>query len=121
MEFVDSLWEFVLEDSEDEEKADRRRKSEKSKADRQRKSSESSTKNRISIKNNKRDDKSDNRFLDPNYLNLFDSRKQLQDESDVNHDKTWKMGWFDGRDDNDVSNTKQSIKRKRLANLKLNI
>jgi hypothetical protein len=109
MEFVDSLWEFVLEDSEDEEKADRRRKSEKSKADRQRKSSESSTKNRISIKNNKRDDKSDNRFLDPNYLNLFDSRKQLQDESDVNHDKTWKMGWFDGRDDNDVvSNTKQS-------------
>jgi hypothetical protein len=108
MEFVDSLWEFVLEDSEDEEKADRRRKSEKSKADRQRKSSESSTKNRISIKNTKRDDRSDNKFLDPNYLNLFDSRKQLQDESDVNHDKTWKMGWFDGRDDNDVSNTKQS-------------
>jgi hypothetical protein len=108
MEFVDSLWEFVLEDSEDEEKADRRRKSEKSKADRQRKSSESSTKNRISIKNNKRDDKSDNRFLDPNYFNIFDSRKQLQDESDVNHDKTWKMGWFDGRDDNDESNTKQS-------------
>ena len=108
MEFVDSLWEFVLEDSEDEEKADRRRKSEKSKADRQRKSSESSTKNRISIKNNKRNDKSDNRFLDPNYFNIFDSRKQLQDESDVNHDKTWKMGWFDGRDDNDESNTKQS-------------
>jgi len=90
MSFVDPLWEFVLEDYEEEERG---------------------RLHLLGSSKKKRDKKSgSNEFLDSNYFNFFDSGKKLQHDSDIGQDKSWSVDWFDGRDDSDVSNRKQPKK-----------
>lgn len=92
MSFADPIWEFFLEDYEEEDK---------NKKHRHKKKWENTNKSRSSNSKNNMDDES-------SYLNIFDPRTKLLDESDNKNDNTWKMDWFDGRDDHDVSNRKQS-------------
>jgi len=106
MSFVDTVWEFVLEDYDDDEERELNR-------NREWKSSEIKSRRRNKNKkygDDKKEKLKDKEFIGPNYFDLFDTSKKPAKGPDNQYDTTWKLNWFDVRDDNDVSSSRKQSK-----------